>query len=113
MKECLGKLFSFAIILVLLFGCARGKILKDSESMEAKDWLHAGDLAYKLKDYETASYCYELVIRKYPNTSYSRRAKINMGYIHYQRSIIGQPIQKVVEFVDPVVDDPPMLPLQK
>lgn len=96
------KIVSAVVMLALLVGCAPTKSLTRSDDLEAKDWLHAGDLAYKVKDYDNAQYFYELVINKYPDTYYAREAKENLGYVKYQKSLPGRAIEKGKEFVEPI-----------
>lgn len=76
--------------------------LKGKEKLEAKDWLHAGDLAKKIGDNDTAQYFYELVIKKYPKTYYARKAQEGLDWIHLRRSSIGHTIQKGRDLAEPV-----------
>ncbi len=103
MKGNVWKIFPSVMLLILIFGCAANlKELRGSEKLEAKDWLHSGDLAYKLKDYDIAQYFYDIVIKKYPDTSYGKKAQENLGYVKYQRSLAGKAVQEFKDFTDPV-----------
>jgi len=100
-----GMMMVFAIAMALVFvvGCASpGPYLKGKEKLEAREWLHAGDLAYKLKDWDTAQYNYDLVIKKYPDSYYGKKAKENLGYVNYQRSLIGKAVGRGEEALEPV-----------
>lgn len=102
-----------AVALTLMLGCASLNTgLSGKEKLEARDWLHAGEVAYKLKNYDAAQYFYELIVKKYPDTYYGKKAKENLGYVSYQKGLIGRTVQKTIEVLDPVVDDPMMAPLQ-
>ena len=95
--------FAFAIALVFVLGCASPEpYLKGKEKLEASDWLHAGDLAYKIKDLDTAQYYYDLAAKKYPDSYYGKKAKENLGYVNYQRSLIGKAVNKGAEALEPV-----------
>ena len=95
--------FAFAIALVFVLGCASPEpYLKGKEKLEASDWLHAGDLAYKVKDFDTAQYYYNLAVKKYPDSYYGKKAKENLGYVNYQRSIIGKAVHKGTEALEPI-----------
>ena len=95
--------FAFAIALVFVLGCASPEpYLKGKEKLEASDWLHAGDLAYKIKDLDTAQYYYDLAAKKYPDSYYGKKAKENLGYVNYQRSLIGKAVNKGTEALEPV-----------
>lgn len=101
-----------AAALTLILGCASLNTgLSGKEKLEAKDWLHAGDVAYQIKDYDNAQYFYERVVKKYPDTYYGKKAKENLGYVSYQKGPIGQTVQKAIEIVDPAIDDPIIAPL--
>lgn len=114
MKSKIGIMLLSAIALTLVLGCANLNTgLKGKESLEAKDWLHAGDLAYQVKDYYAAQYFYDLVVQKYPDTYYGKKAKENLGYVSYQKGLLGRTVQKVVDITDPVVDDPASMILQE
>lgn len=102
-----------AAALTLILGCASLNTgLSGKEKLEAKDWLHAGDVAYQIKDYDNAQYFYERIVKKYPGTYYGKKAQENLGYVGYQKGLIGRTVQKMIEVVDPVIDDPVMAPLQ-
>lgn len=103
MSRGMIKIFASVVMLVFVFGCASSSgQLKGSEKLEAKDWLHNGDLAYQIKDYDGAQYFYELVINKYPDTYYGKKAKENMGYVSYQKSLVGRAIRGGAEALEPV-----------
>lgn len=113
MRGKISKILLSAVILTLILGCANLKTgLKGHEQLEAKDWLHAGNLAYELKDYDNAQYFYEQIIKKYPDTYYGKKAKENLCYVSYQKGLLGRTVQKVVDITDPVVDDPPTMILK-
>lgn len=113
MKNKISKIVFSAVALTLILGCASLNTgLSGKEKLEATDWLHAGDLAYKIKNYDQAQYFYERIIKTYPDTYYAKKAKENLGYIRYQKGPIGQTVQKTIEIADPVIDDPIMAPLQ-
>ena len=95
--------FAFAIAVVFVVGCASPEpYLKGKEKLEAKDWLSAGDLAYKISDWDTAQYYYDLLVKKYPDSYYGKKAKENLGYINYQRSVVGKAVRKGTEALEPV-----------
>jgi len=100
-KMCRILLFLFFLSFVV--GCAGLRELKGSEKLEAKDWLHSGDLAYRIGDYDNAQYFYELVIRKYPDTYYAKKAKSGLNKVNLKRSMIGRAAEKAKEFVDPIL----------
>ncbi len=103
MKRKMWKILSVAVALGLIFGCASGlQELRGKEKLEARDWLHAGDLAYQVKSYDEAQYFYELVISKYPNTYYEKKAKENLGYVKFQKGLIGKTIEAGKDLTDPV-----------
>lgn len=113
MRGKISRILLSAMVLTLILGCASLNTgLSGKEKLEAKDWLHAGDLAYKIKDYDNAQYFYERIVKKYPDTYYSKKAQENLGYVSYQKGLIGRTVQKSIEIVDPVVDDPLSAPLQ-
>ena len=100
-----GMLMMFGCVLALVFvlGCASPSgQLKGNEKLEAKEWLHAGDLSYQVKDWDNAQYYYELAINKYPDSYYGKKAKENLGYVNYQKSLIGKAIRKGTEALEPV-----------
>ena len=96
--------FAFVMALVFVTGCATSPepYLKGKPKLEAKDWLQAGDLAYKVKDWDTAQYYYDLLVEKYPDSYYGKKAKENLGYINYQRSLVGKAIDKGKEELEPI-----------
>ncbi|MDD5072208.1 MAG: hypothetical protein PHX64_00480 [Candidatus Omnitrophica bacterium] len=95
--------FAFAMTLVFIAGCATPEpYLKGKEKLEAGDWLHAGDIAYQLKDWDNAQYYYDLLVKKYPDSYYGKKAKENLGYINYQRSLIGKAVGKGTEELEPI-----------
>ena len=113
MRGKISRMVFSAVALTLILGCASLNTgLSGKEKLEARDWLHAGEVAYKLKNYDEAQYCYELIVKKYPGTYYGKKAKENLGYVSYQKGLIGRTVQKTIEIVDPVIDDPMMAPLQ-
>jgi len=113
MRSKISRTVFSAVALTLILGCASLNTgLSGKEKLEARDWLHSGEVAYKLKNYDEAQYFYELIVRKYPETYYGKKAKENLGYISYQNSLIGRMVQKTIEIADPVIDDPMMAPLQ-
>lgn len=87
--------------LTFILGCTTVQ-LKGKEKLEAKDWLHAGDLASRLGDNDNAQYFYELVIKKYPNTYYARKALEGLRWVKLRRSSVGKTIQKGKDLVEPV-----------
>jgi outer membrane protein assembly factor BamD (BamD/ComL family) len=102
-----------AVALTLILGCAGLDTgLRGKEKLEANDWLHAGEVAYQIKDYDNAQYFYELIVKKYPDTYYGKKARENLGYVSYQKGLVGRTVQKIIEIADPVIDDPMMAPLQ-
>lgn len=103
MSRGMFKVFASVIVLTLVLGCAgSAQFLSGKEHLEAKDWLHAGDLAYKIKDWDTAQYYYDLLVKKYPDSYYGKKATENLGYVNYQRSLIGKAIRKGTEALEPV-----------
>jgi len=97
------KIFASVVMLAFVFGCASPSgQLKGNEKLEAKEWLHAGDLAYQTRDYDGAQYFYELVINKYPDSYYGKKAAENMGYVNYHKSLAGRAITKGTEALEPV-----------
>ena len=103
MDRRMFKVFATVIALSFILGCAgSSQFLKGKEKLEASDWLHSGDLAYRLKDWDTAQYYYDLLVKKYPESYYGKKAKENLGYISYQRSLIGRGIRKGTEELEPV-----------
>ncbi len=84
-----------------ILGCATVQ-LKGKEKLEAKDWLHAGDLAKQMGDNDNAQYFYELIIKKYPNTYYARKAQEGLTRVKFRRSSVGKAIQKGRDLADPV-----------
>ena len=103
MRRKIRKIVLSAVILTFIFGCAAVKELNGNEKLEAKDWLYNGDLSYHLKDYDNARYFYELLIRKYPDSYYGKKAKENMGYVNYQKSLVGKAVRKGTEALEPVL----------
>ena len=100
-----GMMMAVALAMALVFvvGCASPEpYLKGKEKLEAKDWLSAGDLAYGIKDWDTAQYYYDLLVKKYPDSYYGEKAKENLGYVNYQRSLIGKAVRKGAEALEPV-----------
>ncbi|MFH0771152.1 MAG: hypothetical protein V1933_00850 [Candidatus Omnitrophota bacterium] len=103
MKSKIWKIVPAAALLVLILGCATDITeLRGAAKLEAKDLLYAGDLAYKIKDYDNAQYFYELAVNKYPKTYYSNKAQENLNYVKYQRSLAGKAVQGFKDFTDPV-----------
>ena len=101
-----GMLRVFAIVIALTFvlGCAgSAQYLTGKDHLEAKDWLHAGDLAYQVKDWDTSQYYYDLLVKKYPDSYYGKKAKGNLTYVNYQRSLIGKAIRKGTEALEPAL----------
>ncbi|MDD4878854.1 MAG: hypothetical protein PHR22_00160 [Candidatus Omnitrophica bacterium] len=103
MRRGMMMVFAFAIALVFVLGCASSEpYLKGKEKLEARDWLHAGDIAYKVKDWDTSQYYYDLLVKKYPDSYYGKKAKTNLGYVNYQRSLIGKAVSKGKEELEPI-----------
>lgn len=103
MGRKLVMVLASVIMLSCVFGCAGpSKELVGKEKLEAKDWLHAGDLAFKNSDYDGAQYFYELVVKKYPDTYYGRKAKENLGYVKYHQGTPGHIIDKGKEALSPI-----------
>jgi len=97
------KVFASVIVLTFVLGCAgSAQFLSGNAHLEAKDWLHSGDLAYKLKDWDTAQYYYDLLVKKYPESYYGKKAAENLAYVNYQRSLIGKAVKKGTEALEPV-----------
>lgn len=91
------------VILSCVLGCAGlSGGLAGKEKLEAKDWLHAGDVAFKTGDYDGAQYFYELLVKKYPDTYYGKKAKENLGYVKYHQGTPGHLIDKGKEALEPV-----------
>lgn len=113
MRGKISRILLSAMVLTLILGCASLNTgLSGKGKLEAKDWLHAGDLAYQIKDYDNAQYFYELIVKKYPDTYYGKKAQENLGYVSYQKGLIGRTVQKTIDIADPVLDDPLSAPLQ-
>ena len=93
-------LLSFFFLSSVL-GCTTVQ-LRGKEKLEAKDWLHAGDLALNVGDNDNAQYFYELVVKKYPNTYYAKKAKEGLAWIKLRKSRIGRTIQKGKDFAEPI-----------
>jgi outer membrane protein assembly factor BamD (BamD/ComL family) len=107
MKGKISGMLLSAMVLTLILGCASLNTgLSGKEKLEAKDWLHAGDVAYQIKDYDNAQYFYEKIVKGYPDTYYAKKAQENLGYVSYQKGLIGRTVQKTIEIADPVIDDP-------
>lgn len=101
MYKVICRILLAFFFLSFVLGCATVQ-LKGKEKLEAKDWLHAGDLALMTGDNDTAQYFYELVIEKYPNTYYARKAKEGLTWVKLRRSRVGKTIQKGKDFVEPI-----------
>ncbi len=101
MYKVICKILLLFFFLSFILGCTTVQ-LKGKEKLEAKDWLHAGDLASKIGDNDSAQYFYELVIKKYPNTYYARKAQEGLRWVKLRRSSIGKTIQKGKDFVEPI-----------
>ncbi|KPK42292.1 MAG: hypothetical protein AMJ78_03025 [Omnitrophica WOR_2 bacterium SM23_29] len=101
MYRKISKILLFFFLLTFILGCTTVQ-LKGKEKLEAKDWLRSGDLALKTGDNDTAQYFYELVIKKYPNTYYSRKAKEGLTWVKLRQSRVGKTIQKGRDFAEPV-----------
>ncbi|MFH1779428.1 MAG: hypothetical protein ABH847_05310 [Candidatus Omnitrophota bacterium] len=101
MYKVICRILLAFFFLSFVLGCATVQ-LKGKEKLEAKDWLHAGDLALMADDNDTAQYFYELVIEKYPNTYYARKAKKGLTWVNLRRSCVGKTIQKGKDFVEPI-----------
>ena len=98
------KIFASMIVLAFVLGCAgSAQFLSGKEHLEAKDWLHAGDLSYQTKDWDNAQYYYDLLVKKYPDSYYGKKAKENLAYVNYQRSLIGKAIRKGTEALEPAL----------
>ncbi len=107
MRGKISRMLLSAVALAFILGCASLNTgLSGKEKLEAKDWLHAGNLAYKIKDYDNAQYFYERIVKKYPETYYAKKAQENLGYVSYQKGLIGRTVQKTIEIADPIIDDP-------
>ena len=103
MRRGMMMVLAFAVALVFVLGCAGPEpYLKGKEKLEAKDWLSAGDFAYKLQDWDTAQYYYDLLVKKYPDSYYGKKAEENLKYVNYQRSLIGKAINNGKETLEPV-----------
>lgn len=97
------RVFATVIALTFILGCAESsQFLNGKEKLEASDWLHSGNLAYRLKDWDTAQYYYDLLVKKYPESYYGKKAKENLSYVSYQRSLVGKAIKKGTEELEPV-----------
>lgn len=85
-----GTLFIISILIGIVFiatstGCISlqkrkyYRELAGTQKTQAQEWLHSGDLLYKLNDYELASDYYGKIIKYYPGTKYADEAqnKIN------------------------------------
>ena len=98
-----------ASVIALSFaaGCANlSKEMSGTDKLEAKDWLHAGDLAYKIKDYDNAAYFYNLVIAKYPDSYYGKKAKKNLNYVKVEKGLVGRTLSKTTEELEPLTIKP-------
>jgi len=102
MGRWMFKIVASVVILVFVFGCAGpSNMLSGKDKLEAKDWLHAGDLSYQIKDWDTAQYYYDLVVKKYPDSWYGKKAKENLSYIDYQRGI-GGAVRAATDALEPI-----------
>lgn len=97
------KVMASVMILLLALGCAApSNMLSGKEKLEAKDWLAAGDLSFKNRDWDNAQYFYELVARKYPDSYYGGKAKENLKYVDYHRSPAGKTIDAGKDALSPI-----------
>lgn len=101
MDKAICKILLAFFCVSSILGCTTVQ-LKGKEKLEAKDWLHAGDLAKQMGDNDNAQYFYELVIKKYPDTYYSRKAQEGLIWVKLRRSSAGQAIQKGKDLAEPV-----------
>lgn len=101
MDKAICKILLAFFCVSSILGCTTVQ-LKGNEKLEAKDWLHAGDLAKQMGDNDNAQYFYELVIKKYPNTYYARKAQEGLIWVKLRRSSVGKTIQKGKDLAEPV-----------
>jgi outer membrane protein assembly factor BamD (BamD/ComL family) len=98
------RISASVVIMSVILGCAAPSIgLAGKEKLEAKDWLAAGDLAFKNKDWDNAQYFYELVLKKYPESYYGKKAKENLGYVDYHRSPAGKAVDAGKDALSPIL----------
>lgn len=102
MHKAICKVLLSFFFLISVLGCATTVELKGKEKLEAKDWLHAGDLASRMGDCDNAQYFYELVIKKYPDTYYARKAEKGLRWVKLKQSSAGRLIQKGKDFAEPL-----------
>lgn len=99
----LFKVLAAVIMLSVIVGCASSSAyLSGKEKQEAKDWLHAGDIAFNNNDWDTAQYFYELAAKKYPESYYGKKAKENLGYVNYHRGPAGRAVDAGKEALSPI-----------
>lgn len=99
----LFKVLAAVITLSVIVGCASSSAyLSGKEKLEAKDWLRAGDLSFKNNDWDNAQYFYDLVVKKYPESYYGKKAKENLGYVSYRRGPLGRAVDAGKDALSPI-----------
>ncbi|MFA5147736.1 MAG: hypothetical protein WC491_01255 [Candidatus Omnitrophota bacterium] len=97
------KIMASVMILSLALGCAApSNMLSGKEKLESKDWLAAGDLAFKNRDWDNAQYFYELVVRKYPESYYGEKAKAGLKSVDFHRSPAGKAVDGTKDALSPL-----------
>lgn len=97
------KVLASVVVVSLAMGCAApANMLSGKEKLEAKDWLAAGDLSFRIKDWDNAQYFYDLVVKKYPDSYYGEKAKENLKYVDYHRSPAGKTIDAGKDALSPI-----------